>query len=215
MTDNDDVMNDTPNAPPTPPSPKKKHELPEPEPVAETQAPVLPPAAPEPIPQSTGPKPPTNYLQEKAPALAVLLSFCMPGLGHLYAEAYERAAMIFVGFIMMIFAAVQGAFPVALCVLASIFLWFFGMFDSYREVQLVNLGAEAPEPAPRRRGEGRLVFGVFLFVVGGLMLVRNLDLFDIDWLLEWWPALVVVVGLYLIIDAARGKKPTSARDDYE
>jgi hypothetical protein len=204
------------NAPPTPPSPdKKKEKQPEPESLIETEAPVLPPAAPDPIAQRPGAAQPSDYRQEKAPALAVLLSFCMPGLGHLYAEAYERAAMIFVGFIMMIFAAVQGAFPIALCVLASIFLWFFGMFDSYREVQLVNLGAEAPEPAPRRRGEGRLVFGVFLLVVGGLLLVRNLDLFEIDWLLEWWPALVVLVGLYLIIDAARGRKSTSGGDDYQ
>jgi hypothetical protein len=179
----------------------------------EQETPPLPPAAPGPI-ASTKPTTIPQYQQEKAPALSVLLSFCMPGLGHLYAEAYERAGMIFVGFIMMIFAAVQGAFPVALCVLGCIFLWFFGMFDSYREVQLVNLGSNAPEPAPRR-GEGRLIFGVFLAVVGGLLLVENLGLFELDWLLDWWPALVVLVGLYLIIDAARGKKaPPAAGDDY-
>jgi hypothetical protein len=181
----------------------------------EQETPPLPPQAPEPIeePSTTAP---AGYQQEKAPALAVLLSFCLPGLGHLYAEAYERALMIFFGFILMIFAAVQGAFPVALCVLGCVFLWFFGMFDAYREVQLVNLGAEAPEPMPRRRGEGRLLFGVFLAVVGGLLLVENLDLFDLSWLLEWWPVLVVLVGLYLIIDAARSrtKSPPPPGDEF-
>jgi hypothetical protein len=205
MTENDDIRETTPedDMPDTPPMPPSKDD---------TEAPALPPAAPEPI-ERTLPAASGEYSQEKAPALAVLLSFCMPGLGHLYAEAYERAAMIFVGFIMMIFAAAQGAFPVALCVLACIFLWFFGMFDSYREVQLVNLGADAPVPTSRRRGEGRIAFGVFLLVVGGLLLVRNLDLFELDWLLEWWPALVVLVGIYLIIDAARGKR-SSGGDDY-
>jgi hypothetical protein len=49
------------------------------------------------------------------------------------------------------------------------------------------------------------MFGVFLFVVGGLLLVKNLDLFDLDWLVDWWPVLVLIVGIYLIIGAIREK----------
>ena len=68
--------------------------------------------------------------------------------------------------------------------------------------------------AKRRSGEGRLMFGVFLFVVGGLLLVKNLDLFDLDWLVDWWPVLVLIVGIYLIIGAIREKgKSRDTSDD--
>jgi hypothetical protein len=185
MSENDDRMTPEQEAPPTPAPPP----------------PVKQPVVTERVQQS------------KAPAAAALLSFIFPGLGQLYVEAYERALMIFAGFMLLIFAAVSQALPVALCVLACVFLWFFGMFDAYRDAQLYNLGGIEPEPAKRRSGEGRLMFGVFLFVVGGLLLVKNLDLFDLDWLAEWWPVLVLIVGVYLIIGAVREK--AQSRDTSE
>jgi hypothetical protein len=174
MTQNDDIVISEQEAPPTPPPPQQ------------------PPSAQ-----------PATRARQKAPAGAAVLSFFMPGLGHLYAEAYEKAVMIFGGFILVIFAMANNAFPIPLGVLSCIFLWFFGMFDGYREAQLANLDGVEPEPKPRRSGEGRLMFGIFLAVVGCLLLVENLDLFDLDWLFEWWPVMVVAVGVYLIAGAVR------------
>jgi hypothetical protein len=195
MNDNNENMTPTPDAPPTP-----------------TPAPPAPPVSP-PDAMEAEYVPPS-----KSPAAAAVLAFIFPGLGQLYAEAFERALMIFAGFMLLIFGAVTGAVPIALTVLSCIFLWFFGMFDAYREAQLYNLGGIEPEPMKQRAGRGRLMFGVFLFVVGGLILVKNLDLFDLDWLVDWWPVLVVIVGIYLIVGAIREKaessEPTEDETEY-
>ena len=80
---------------------------------------------------------------------------------------------------------------------AIAFAYFFSIFDAYREAQIANLaGRELPKP--QRQGEGRLMFGIFLTVVAGLVLADNLDLFDIRWFYEWWPVLVLLIGLYFI-----------------
>jgi hypothetical protein len=138
------------------------------------------------------------------PGLAAVLSI-VPGLpiGQLYGEAFERAVMIAAAFWLLILAAVQGALPVTLVVFASIFIWIYSMFDAYRQAHLVNLGGTEPTPKSRSKGEGRLMFGIFLAVVGGLLLVENLGLFDLYWLRDWWPVLVLLIGFYLIFDAVR------------
>jgi hypothetical protein len=140
------------------------------------------------------------------PGLAAVLSI-VPGLpiGQLYGDAFDRAVMIAGAFWLLILAAVQGALPVTLVVFACIFIWIYSMFDAYRQAHLVNLGGAEPAPKSRSRGESRLMFGIFLAVVGGLLLVENLGLFDLYWLRDWWPVLVLLIGVYLIFDAVREK----------
>jgi len=150
------------------------------------------------------------------PGLGAVLSI-IPGLpiGQLYGEAFDRAVMIAAAFWLLILAAVQGALPVTLVVFACIFIWIYSMFDAYRQVHLVNLGGTVPSPKSRSRGEGRLMFGIFLAVVGGLLLVENLGLFDLYWLRDWWPVLVLLIGVYLIFDAVRERSRRGERSDAE
>jgi hypothetical protein len=138
------------------------------------------------------------------PGLAAVLSI-VPGLpiGQLYGEAFDRAVMIAGAFWLLILAAVQGALPVTLVVFACIFIWIYSMFDAYRQAHIVNMGGAEPTPVSRSRGEGRLMFGIFLAVVGGLLLVENLGLFDLYWLRDWWPVFVLLIGFYLIFEAVR------------
>ncbi len=167
------------------------------------ESPPLPPA-----PSAPAPRPPRADVtpQLKVPGLAAVLSI-VPGLpvGQLYGDAFDRAVMIAGAFWLLILAAVQGALPVTLVVFACIFIWIYSMFDAYRQAHLVNLGGAGPAPKSRSRGESRLMFGIFLAVVGGLLLVENLGLFDLYWLRDWWPVLVLLIGVYLIFDAVREK----------
>jgi hypothetical protein len=202
MTDNDQyderpkppLPTDTPPAaPPVPPVPS-----------VPAQPDPPPPEAADPVEQ---PQPAQSQFmgQSKSPPLAAVLSFILPGLGHLYTESYQRSAMLFSSFVLSIFLSGRWWPFVFLC----IFLWFFGMFDSFREAQLRNLGADAPEPDAQRRGEGRLMFGVFLLVGGGMLLLDNFGLVDFDWFFEdWWPAIVVLAGLYFIVSSLRGRTRT-------
>jgi hypothetical protein len=170
---------------------------------------VTPPRETPPLPSAPAAAAPPPVRAEatpqlKVPGLAAVLSI-VPGLpiGQLYGEAFDRAVMIAAAFWLMILAAVQGALPVTLVVFACIFIWIYSMFDAYRQAHLVNLGGVEPSPKSRSRGEGRLMFGIFMAVVGGLLLVENLGLFDLYWLRDWWPVFVLLIGVYLIVDAVR------------
>ena len=136
------------------------------------------------VPQSAG--------LTRFPALAAFLAL-VPGLGHLYVGAYARAAMIVIGIIAIIVII-----PLPINVFLALFVWFFGIFDAYRQAQLVNLGVQEPVRAPVSGGQGTLAFGVFLTVVGALLLINNFYPLEMDWLRDWWPAIPVLVGVYLI-----------------
>jgi phage shock protein C len=60
-------------------------------------------------------------------------------------------------------------------------------------------------PQPRRRDDGRgaLVFGVLLVVVGAWFLLRRaIPGLDLD---NWWPVLLIGIGVVLLVGAARGR----------
>ena len=106
----------------------------------------LPPPLPQP-PDDRTPAPSPPETVQKSPPLAAVLSFILPGLGHVYAGAGQRGGMLFASFVLAILLLATVSWPfVFLCV----FLWFFGMFDAYREAQLSNLGADERDAgAPR------------------------------------------------------------------
>lgn len=190
-----DTNNDTPETnaaeeqkKPTPPLPPPPGE--EPPPPAQVERAALPDYDP-------GPSPP------KSPPLAAVLSILFPGLGHLYLWAYERAFMIWATIAVCIFMIINGFWPFSFLIA---FVYFFSIFDSYREAQFYNMRAESEDtPMPRADSQGRLMFGVFLAVVAGVVLADKLDFFDMDWIYDWWPVPVFLLGVYFIIAAIRDK----------
>jgi hypothetical protein len=173
---------------PTPPLP--------PPPGEEPPAPA--PAERAPLPDyEAGPKPP------KSPPLAAILAILLPGLGHLYLWAYERAFMIWATIAVCIFMIISGFWPFSFLIA---FVYFFSIFDAYREAQFFNLRAEDEEATmPRTENHGRLMFGVFLAVVAGVVMADKLDLFDMDWIYDWWPVPVFLLGVYFIVAAILDK----------
>jgi hypothetical protein len=110
---------------PTPPLPPPPGE--EPPPPAQVERAALPDYDP-------GPSPP------KSPPLAAVLSILFPGLGHLYLWAYERAFMIWATIAVCIFMIINGFWPFSFLIA---FVYFFSIFDSYREAQFYNMRAES------------------------------------------------------------------------
>jgi hypothetical protein len=189
-----DTYDDTPeNSPaevprkPTPPLPPPPGEAPTPAPVVRDS---LPEYEPEPGPP-------------KSPGLAAFLAIVFPGTGYLYVWAYERAFMLWAAIALSTFMIIEGLWGFSFVIA---FAYFFSIFDSYREAQFYNIRAEGEEtPIPRPRGQGRLMFGVFLAVVAAVFLAdKYLDL-DMGWLLEWWPVPVFLLGVYFIIAAIMDK----------
>lgn len=166
--------------------------------------PPLPPPpgeVPPPAPAERAPMP-TYELEPgppKSPGLAAFLAIICPGMGYLYVWAYEKAFMIWAAIALSIFMIIEGLWGFSFVIA---FGYFFSIFDSYREAQFYNLRAEGNEiPPPQPRGQGRLMFGVFLAVVAAVFLADKYFDLDMSWLLDWWPIPVFLLGVYFIVAA--------------
>lgn len=169
--------------------------------------PPPPPATPAP------PAPPNPVVAPrlKSPGLAVVFSF-FPGLGHLYLGLYQRAVIFFGCLFLAIYLSDRGG-EVGMLIP---FIWFFAIFDAYRQAQIINsqeaIMPETTAPGKRRGGLG---LGVFLVVVGGVLLIDKFYPIDFSWLGTWWPVILIGVGLWLILSfyQERQKERHSFDDD--
>jgi hypothetical protein len=137
--------------------------------------------------------------------MAVFLAIVL-GLGHFYVGVYQRATMIIVSFFLSIYLL-----PMPLQVFAPIFIWFFSLFDAYRQAQLANLSEG--EPARYRESpQWSLMFGVFLTVVGAVLLIDQFFPIDLDFLRRWWPVLLIAGGVWAILGALREQRQRPAQE---
>ena len=54
--------------------------------------------------------------------------------------------------------------------------------------------------------------GIILVVVGALLLANNFDLLPLGWLHQWWPALLIALGLLSILRPQHGRRRSRERD---
>jgi len=159
--------------------------------------PPMAPALPAPMPAVA----PTR----RSPGLALVLSF-FPGLGHLYLGLYQRAFAVFLSFAVSIWLAEHADLGILVA-----FVWFFAVIDSYRQAQMLNMGltAEPVIPATQRSKvsrRGNLGFGVFLLIVGVVLLYNQFYPIDFSFLQDWWPVLLVLAGIYMVAAHFREKQ---------
>jgi hypothetical protein len=48
--------------------------------------------------------------------------------------------------------------------------------------------------------------GTILVVVGALLLANNFGMLPLGWLHQWWPALLIVIGLISILRPQHGRR---------
>jgi LiaI-LiaF-like transmembrane region len=51
--------------------------------------------------------------------------------------------------------------------------------------------------------------GIILVVLGCLFLANNFGLLEWGWLRQWWPMILIGVGIWSILDNRRGDSPPS------
>jgi len=135
----------------------------------------------------------------RSPGVALFLSF-FPGLGHLYLGLYQRAVGIFLAFAAAIFLTEHSEGAIGILIP---FVWFFGVIDAYRQACCLNAGGQ-PDPAlanaqNQRVTRGSLGFGVFLTLVGVVLLYNQFYPIDFTFLADWWPLLLIGAGLWMVI----------------
>lgn len=164
-----------------------------------------------PPPAGWDPRPaaPRNH---KSPWFAGLLSFLFPGLGQIYLGYYQRGfahAGIFVMFIGAL-TSIHGG-PTPMFGVGLGFFYMYNVVDAVRRASLYNQAMAGlqptalPEDFKLPEGRASLLGGAIIVVVGLMLLFHTRFDFDLNWLEDWWPAFIVLIGANIVYRAVRKK----------
>ncbi|MDY7092362.1 MAG: hypothetical protein SX243_05235 [Acidobacteriota bacterium] len=185
----------------------------------EAERPVVPP--PPAVERAPGPGAPPAAAAEnaspplpKSPLVAALLAF-FPGIGHIYNGLYYRGVVFFaLVSVAIVMVTLTGA-PFFGFLIP--FLILFNILDSYRQAKLINLGfatdlglLDDPGRPRLRPGQGTMVAGVALILVGVLELMARFGLWEWMWLADYWPVPMILIGAWLVIAALKERSRSSA-----
>jgi len=171
------------------------------------------------VPPQAGPVPPAwtgrwaGAPRGKSPALAGILSGFMPGLGQIYLGYYQRGfvhAGVFAGIIgCLASGAARHMEPLFGVMLA--FFYLYNIIDSVRRASLYNMALAGltqmpmPEDFKMPAGRSSLFGGVIVTGIGLLLLLNSRWDFDLDWLADWWPAIIMLIGLGIVWRAVKDR----------
>jgi len=184
------------------------------------QSPTTPPPAPPPgwtpnwgPASSPVPSPASSgwVSGRKSAFLAGLLSGFFPGVGQVYLGYYQRGflhAIVFAGLISVIASgSARGLEP--LFGMGIAFWYLYNIVDAVRRASLYNQALAGMRPAPLPEdfkmpsGRPSLFWGVVIAGLGIIFLAHTRFDFDLDWLLDWWPVVFVLIGLHMVYRAMR------------
>lgn len=149
---------------------------------------------------------PTEKRPSKSPAVAGLLSAFLPGAGALYNGLYTKGILYILIFAGLITMQDRGGQPFFGLMLAA--FYFFQIIDSVNNSKAINKTAAGgstspgePVPAPLSPSpSGSIFWGVLMMALGGIFLLGNFDVIDFDRLWDFWPVIVIVIGVKMISD---------------
>ncbi|MFI5181578.1 MAG: LiaI-LiaF-like domain-containing protein [Thermoanaerobaculia bacterium] len=146
----------------------------------------------------------------KNPAAAGFLSF-FPGLGHVYLGLYQRAAIFFAVWVVLISVVHHAPVPAGLMIP---FWWFFVLIDAVRQAKAIN-ATGAPESNVLSNEKpmnfsGSLTFGIFLVLVGLFFFVDRWFRVDLSFLFDFWPLLLIGFGVWQIFSYWKSKQPKAS-----
>jgi len=141
-----------------------------------------------------------------SPLLAFFLGF-LPGLGAFYNEQYGKGiihlALFLFLFIMGVDGAVSGGAEAALWICISA-LWVYMPVDAYRTAKARLAGQRLDDPL-ENFSKGKPV-GPFLIIgIGILLLLHNFDWFPWWRIQQFWPVLLIVLGVFMFRNRLGGR----------
>ena len=153
---------------------------------------------------SSGPKHEAASVVGTNPGAAFALGL-IPGVGAIYNGEFLKAAVHILIFGTLV--SLADATDAALFGLASAAFYFYMPFEAYytakkRMLKKQGLALETPIDRLQQQFEDvkdrELWGGVLLILVGALFLLGNLDVFAIAEVAKFWPALLVVLGIWML-----------------
>jgi len=139
---------------------------------------------------------------EASPGLAFVLGL-IPGVGAIYNGQYAKGLVhvIIVGLTISVLSngAARGFEPLLGLLLASFFAYM--AFEAYHTAQRRQQGLVVDEFSSLFPVHGANKFPVapiLLIVLGVIFLLNNLDLFQVERIIRYWPVLLIGVGVYML-----------------
>jgi LiaI-LiaF-like transmembrane region/B-box zinc finger len=174
-------------------------------------APAPAPASAEgpiPPPPPSGVRPPYVY-SDVSPGLALFLGM-IPGVGAIYNGQYAKGlvhAVVF-GILCSITDSRAAHGMEFLFGLMAFAWWAYMVFEAYHTARKRRLGEPVDEYSSlidlRGRKDQMPVAAIALIILGILMLLRTLDLFDFEYVARFWPVLLIAAGAYLLYGRLTG-----------
>jgi Domain of unknown function (DUF5668) len=151
----------------------------------------------------TAPVPPPVAHQEASPGLAFVLGL-IPGVGAIYNGQYAKGLVhvIIIGLTISILSngAARGFEPLVGLLLAAFFAYM--AFEAYHTAQRRQQGLVVDEFSslfPMRGGAHKFpVAPILLIVLGVIFLLNNLDFFQVERIIRYWPVLLIGLGAYML-----------------
>jgi hypothetical protein len=157
----------------------------------------------------------TGDPRRKSPLFASTLS-AMPGLGQVYVGYYQRGfihAIVVSSLIAMLGTELGPLTPLVSLFLA--FFWLYNIVDAGRRAMLFNealagrTGIELPQDFATPGLRGSIPGGIALAAVGGVLLAHTRFGMPLDWINDWWPAALVLFGVYLVARSIMDRPKTA------
>ncbi len=147
--------------------------------------------------------PPLSYAYSDAsPGLALFLGL-IPGVGAIYNGQYAKGMVHAVVWgVLMSIANSRAAHGLEPIFVMSVIAWMAYMaFEAYHTARKRRMGEPVDEYSSLidLRGRNNIpVAGIALIVLGILLLLHTLDLLDFEYVVRYWPVLLIAAGAYLL-----------------
>jgi hypothetical protein len=97
------------------------------------------------------------------------------------------------------------------------FFWLYNIVDAGRRALLYNealagrSGVALPEDFKTPALQGSIPGGLAIVAVGGVLLSHTRFGFPLDWVSEWWPAALILFGVYLVARSVMSRSQAIAK----
>jgi len=138
-----------------------------------------------------------------SPGLAFFLG-CIPGVGAIYNGQYAKGIVhaVIWGMLMSMASsrASEGLEPLFVIMVMS--WWFYMAFEAYHTARKRRAGEPVDEySSVLNLSGGRShvpVAAIALILLGALLLLHTLNLLDFEYVVRFWPVLLIAAGAYLL-----------------
>jgi hypothetical protein len=146
----------------------------------------------------------------KSPGLAGILSVIFPfGAGALYNGQYTKAMFHLIIFAGLVHSQRYGGGQPFMGIFLAAFL-VYQFFDSIQSAKAINAagtpaGTVVPD-LPEAAHSGSVFWGIFLIVLGVVLILANFEIILYSTLADFWPVAVIAVGLKLVLESMAKSK---------